>query len=74
MIMACASDSDLQHRLREMGLVRGTQIELRRIAPFGDPIEVSVRGYQLSLRRKDAGQILVRLLSCATAEDRHAGA
>jgi Fe2+ transport system protein FeoA len=47
-------------RLMEMGLLVGTQIELVRFAPMGDPVEIKVRGYNLTLRRQEAEQILVR--------------
>ena len=51
--------SDSQARLMEMGLLVGTPIELVRFAPLGDPVEIKVRGYNLSLRRHEADQILV---------------
>jgi ferrous iron transport protein A len=44
-------------RLREMGLLPGTEVKLVRIAPLGDPIEIQVRGYRLSLRKAEAAQI-----------------
>lgn len=47
-------------RLMEMGLLIGTTIELVRFAPLGDPIEIKVRGYHLTLRRHEADQILVQ--------------
>ena len=47
----------VKRRLVDMGLTPGTEITVRKIAPFGDPIEVNVRGYELSLRREDAAQI-----------------
>lgn len=47
-------------RLMEMGLLTGTPIELVRYAPLGDPVEIKVRGYHLSLRRHEAELILVR--------------
>lgn len=47
-------------RLMEMGLLVGTEIELVRFAPLGDPVEIKVRGYHLTLRRNEAEQILVR--------------
>jgi ferrous iron transport protein A len=47
-------------RLMEMGLLTGTRIELVRFAPMGDPVEIKVRGYHLTLRRSDAEQIFVR--------------
>jgi len=46
-------------RLMEMGLVPGTKIELVRFAPFGDPVEIRVRGYHLSLRKHEAAHVLV---------------
>jgi ferrous iron transport protein A len=46
-------------RLLEMGLLVGTPVELIRFAPLGDPVEIKVRGYHLTLRRQDAEQILV---------------
>lgn len=60
MIHAYKSRGDVQHRLRELGLVRGTVILVKRFAPLGDPMEICVRGYNLSLRKEDAAQILVR--------------
>ncbi|HVV02434.1 MAG TPA: FeoA family protein [Verrucomicrobiae bacterium] len=47
-------------RLMEMGLLVGTPVELVRFAPLGDPVEIKVRGYNLTLRRHEAEQILVR--------------
>jgi ferrous iron transport protein A len=47
-------------RLMEMGLLVGTPVELVRFAPLGDPVEIKVRGYHLTLRRNEAEQILVR--------------
>jgi ferrous iron transport protein A len=47
-------------RLLEMGLLVGTPVELIRFAPLGDPVEIKVRGYNLTLRRHEAEQIFVR--------------
>jgi Fe2+ transport system protein FeoA len=47
-------------RILEMGLLVGTPIELVRFAPLGDPVEIKVRGYNLSLRKHEAEQILVQ--------------
>ncbi|RMF65408.1 MAG: ferrous iron transport protein A [Calditrichaeota bacterium] len=56
--------------LMEMGLTAGTPIEVVRFAPFGDPIELKVRGYHLSIRRADAKAIIVeRPAKEAYAED-----
>ena len=47
-------------RLMEMGLLVGTPVELVRFAPLGDPVEIKVRGYHLTLRKHEAEQIWVR--------------
>jgi Fe2+ transport system protein FeoA len=47
-------------RLLEMGLLVGTQVELIRFAPMGDPVEIRVRGYNLSLRKHEAELVMVR--------------
>ena len=47
-------------RLMEMGLLVGTKVELVRFAPLGDPVEIKVRGYNLTLRKNEAEQILVK--------------
>lgn len=48
-------------RLMEMGLLVGTRIELVRFAPLGDPVEIKIRGYNLTLRKQEAEQIFVRM-------------
>ena len=50
-------------RLMEMGLLVGTSVELVRFAPMGDPVEIKVRGYHLTLRKSEAEQILVKVNS-----------
>ena len=47
----------VKRRIMDMGVTRGTEITVRRVAPLGDPIEVTVRGYELSIRKADAAQI-----------------
>lgn len=49
----------VKRRIMDMGLTRGTQVYVRKVAPLGDPVEVTVRGYELSLRREDAQMIEV---------------
>lgn len=56
---------DLHHRLKELGLVEGTPITVKRFAPFGDPMEILVRGYKLSIRKQDAAKIRVEKKSQA---------
>ena len=46
-------------RLQEMGLIRGTVVQFVRSAPLGDPIEIRVRGYRLSLRRQEAEAVII---------------
>ncbi|MBI4820778.1 MAG: ferrous iron transport protein A [Deltaproteobacteria bacterium] len=47
------------HRLMEMGMVRGADVKLIRVAPLGDPLELEVRGYRLSIRRDEARRFLI---------------
>jgi len=48
------------HRIMDMGITRGCPLTLLKVAPLGDPIEITVRGYQLSLRKADADNIIVQ--------------
>ena len=48
-----------KRRIMDMGITKGVEIFVRKVAPLGDPIEVSVRGYELSLRKDDAAMIEV---------------
>jgi len=49
----------IKRRIMEMGITKGVEIHVRKVAPLGDPIEVTVRGYELSLRKADAESIEV---------------
>ena len=49
----------VKRRIMDMGITKGTQIYIRKVAPLGDPIELTVRGYELSLRKADAETIEV---------------
>ena len=49
----------VKRRLMEMGLTKGSEVQVRKVAPLGDPVEVTVRGYELSLRKADAELIEV---------------
>lgn len=49
----------LKRRIMDMGITKGAQIYVRKVAPLGDPIEVTVRNYELSLRKEDAANIEV---------------
>ena len=49
----------VKRRIMDMGLTKGVDVQIRRVAPLGDPIEVTVRGYELSIRKTDAEMIEV---------------
>ncbi|MCI8628523.1 MAG: ferrous iron transport protein A [Firmicutes bacterium] len=49
----------LKRRIMDMGITKGTEIFIRKVAPLGDPIEINVRGYELSLRKIDAEMIVI---------------
>ncbi len=49
----------IKRRIMDMGITKGTSIYVRKVAPLGDPVEVTVRGYELSLRKADADMIEV---------------
>ncbi len=54
----CATGA-LKRRIVDMGLTKGTKVTVCRVAPLGDPIEITLRNYNLSLRKKDAKNILI---------------
>ena len=54
-----SGEGALKRRIMDMGVTKGVEIFVRKVAPFGDPIEVTVRGYELSLRKAEAENILV---------------
>lgn len=47
----------IKRRIMDMGITRGVEVSVRKVAPLGDPIEITVRGYELSLRKADAESI-----------------
>ncbi len=49
----------VKRRIMDMGITKGVQVYVRKVAPLGDPVEVTVRGYELSIRKADAGMIEV---------------
>ena len=60
-ITAVGGDGPLRCRLLDMGLIPRTRVRVEKIAPLGDPLELRVRGYSLSLRKEDAGKIEVEV-------------
>lgn len=53
-------DSAYKRRIMDMGITKGSEIFIRKVAPLGDPVEITVRGYELSVRKNDAQCVLVR--------------
>ena len=53
-------DSAYKRRIMDMGITKGTQIFVRKVAPLGDPVEITVRGYELSVRKNDAQCVQVK--------------
>jgi Fe2+ transport system protein FeoA len=64
-ILRLVSMGTLRQRLLDMGLTPGTPVRVNRAAPMGDPIEISVKGYRLALRRTEARCILLREIDAA---------
>ena len=59
-ILTVGGRGALRSRLLDMGLTPGTIISVRKVAPLGDPLELTLRGYELTLRKQDAARIEVR--------------
>ena len=53
-------DGPVKRRIMDMGITKGVEIFIRKVAPLGDPVEVNVRGYELSLRKDEAQQIQLK--------------
>ncbi len=60
-VSGLAGQGALKRRIMDMGITRGVSVTVEKLAPLGDPLEISVRGYQLSLRKADAAMISVEL-------------
>ena len=54
-----AGEGPVKRRIMDMGITKGVQVYVRKVAPLGDPVEVTVRGYELSIRKADAEIIVV---------------
>ncbi len=59
-VTAIKGEGAIKRRIMDMGITKGIEIYLRKVAPLGDPLEITVRGYELSLRKADAEMILVQ--------------
>lgn len=58
-IVKIHGEGAVRRRIMDMGITKGTQVTIRKVAPLGDPMEITVRGYELSLRKADAEMIEV---------------
>ena len=58
-VVRLMGEGALRRRIMDMGLTRGTNVSVRKVAPFGDPIEITVRGYELSIRKEEARHVVV---------------
>lgn len=62
-VLCVKTEGGLKHRILDMGITTGVTVKLIKVAPLGDPLEVTVRGYQLSLRKSEADAIQVEVLA-----------
>ncbi len=58
-VVRLEGEGSLRRRIMDMGITKGTPVYVRKVAPLGDPVEVTVRGYELSIRKGDAEHIQV---------------
>lgn len=58
-VVSLAGEGALKRHIMDMGITKGTAVYVRKVAPLGDPLEVTVRGYELSLRKSEAQNVLV---------------
>ena len=58
-VVKVGGEGAVKRRIMDMGITKGVEIFVRKVAPLGDPVEVNVRGYELSLRKADAEKIMV---------------
>lgn len=58
-VVKLQGEGALKRRIMDMGITKGVEVYVRKVAPLGDPVEINVRGYELSIRKADAELILV---------------
>lgn len=61
-IVSITGQGALRQRILDMGLTRGTRVQVLKLAPLGDPMEISLRGYELVLRKEEAKHVLIAVL------------
>lgn len=59
MVVKLHGEGAVKRRIMDMGITKGAQVHVRKVAPLGDPVEITVRGYELSIRKSDAEMIEV---------------
>ncbi len=58
-VVKLTGEGPIKRRIMDMGITKGTEVHVRKVAPLGDPIEVTIRGYELSVRKADAEMVQV---------------
>lgn len=58
-VVSIGTKGPLKRRIMDMGVTPGTEVKVIKVAPLGDPIEINIRGYELSLRKEEAQQIIL---------------
>lgn len=58
-VLKIEGEGPVRRRIMDMGITKGVEVFVRKVAPLGDPVEINVRGYELSLRKADAQMIIV---------------
>lgn len=59
-VVKLTGEGPVKRRIMDMGITKGIEVYIRKVAPLGDPVEITVRGYELSLRKEDAEMIEVK--------------
>ena len=59
-VLKLTGEGAVKRRIMDMGITKGVEVYVRKVAPLGDPVEITVRGYELSLRKADAEMIEVK--------------
>ena len=61
-VISVSADGKIRRRLFDMGVTPGTEIQMRKVAPLGDPIEITIRGYELTLRKSEASAVKMEVV------------
>jgi len=58
-VLKLSGNGPVKRRIMDMGITKGVEITVRKVAPLGDPIEINIRGYELSIRKADAEMVII---------------